>query len=41
MSDYDFTEDDEPEVGDEDGDGDDDELLFGSDDDELALDEDF
>ena len=43
MTDYDFTESDEPELGDEDGDDDDDELLFAGteDDDELALDEDF
>jgi hypothetical protein len=40
MTDYDFTEDDEPDFGDEDGD--EDELLLGSGDDEdLVLDEDF
>ena len=41
MTDYDFTEDDEPDLEDEDSD-DDEDLLFGSgDDDELVLDEDF
>jgi hypothetical protein len=39
MTDYDFTEDDEPDLGDDDGDGD--ELLLGAEDDDLVLDEDF
>jgi hypothetical protein len=39
MTDYDFTEDDEPDLGDDDGD--EDELLLGAEDDDLVLDEDF